>query len=949
MESNTPQLDQLLAPRMPEQSAAPIAEAPISNAPVNVINPNGELVSVPQSQIESMDLFNNGYSEATPEAIQQAKYSTLPQQIGAGIEGLGEGIAGPLFTGAERLAGVSGEGILGRKEANPGIHIASQAAGLGLGAFTGTGEARLLTEAGELGSKALGLGLEGAGNVSKIGSSAVKAAIENGIFQSGDEASKFLAGDPNQSTDTAISNIGFSTLLGGVFGAGFGSIPPLWHATVGSKAANLLQSVADHAGGIEGQTADHVNKAITASQLTVPAEIRAVLSESPKAQEYFKDLRQSPTSSGVELAKTAENFRNEISEGIAKTSGFTPSEVQSFTDLSEAKEGAKLGNLAAEEFDSKVSPLAEKFEELKAKKANVPLTPDQEVTDPTNPYVTQKMPGVTSQISDEFSKLTEKMLPDSEGMKVLNYAMKRLPEQKTIGDLGQLATDLDKNYNPFNPALNRDIAQIKSVLRDAESNATIKLLGEEAPELIEEHRAARDAWKQVSEIKEDLQSKLNLKGGNYNSNNAFVKNLKTYAEENPEKFLKKIANSNDTYLSKILDENFPETAKAVKEFQLKELLGKSAAKAKGEQVLNPTTFFQKVKDLSPELRASIFSPEQLKSIEAHQTLWETLNKIDKDRNFSNTAPTLMRYLKNLPGTALGLVTAALAHNPILGAILGGLTNTIGHSAPDAMKLGFLKFMGSSAPIEPGAFKTMVEFFQSAQKGESTASKAVKGIFQSGRLVLPTAFDSEKDREKFDKRLLMLQSDPTPLFKVGGSLGHYLPDHQTALASTASSAVNYLNSLRPQVVKMNPLDPELKPSKDQTAAYHQALDIAEQPLSILSKIKEGNLTSQDMVHFSNLYPGLQKTLQTKIMAAMTEKLADGESIPYKIRMGLSLFMGQPLDSSMTPQGIQSSQMTFMQDVTPQGSPNGPHKIAQNSMKRLSSMDQTPLQANQERRH
>jgi hypothetical protein len=44
--------------------------------------------------------------------------------------------------------------------------------------------------------------------------------------------------------------------------------------------------------------------------------------------------------------------------------------------------------------------------------------------------------------------------------------------------------------------------------------------------------------------------------------------------------------------------------------------------------------------------------------------------------------------------------------------------------------------------------------------------------------------------------------------------------------------------------------------------------------------------------------------TNEMIGVTEKEM---SIPYKTKMSLSLFMGQPLDSTMTPQFIQATQM------------------------------------------
>src|ERR1019366_5705689 len=74
-----------------------------------------------------------------------AKYSSTGQQIGAGLEGVAQGVAGPLATLAEQglsklgVPGLTDEDIAGRQEANPITHGLGEAAGLIGGTLTGTG------------------------------------------------------------------------------------------------------------------------------------------------------------------------------------------------------------------------------------------------------------------------------------------------------------------------------------------------------------------------------------------------------------------------------------------------------------------------------------------------------------------------------------------------------------------------------------------------------------------------------------------------------------------------------------------------------------------------------------------------------------------------------------------------------------------------------------------
>jgi hypothetical protein len=71
--------------------------------------------------------------------------------------------------------------------------------------------------------------------------------------------------------------------------------------------------------------------------------------------------------------------------------------------------------------------------------------------------------------------------------------------------------------------------------------------------------------------------------------------------------------------------------------------------------------------------------------------------------------------------------------------------------------------------------------------------------------------------------------------------------------------------------------------------------------------------------------------------MTESLSKGKSIPYKTRIGLSMFMAQPLDSTMTPGAILSAQPQPAPPPQPQGKEKG------SSLAKLPKSYQTPGQA------
>lgn len=165
----------------------------------------------------------------------QSQYGTPGQQALTAIEGAGQGFAGPLATGAEALlhaAGVPGlspEEQELRAQANPAIHIGAEIGGFGLGALFGTGEAALLAKIGESAKT-----LHAVSKLSPLLKTGIKVGAETAALQAGNEISKVINQDPNQSLGSAAINIGLSGILGGAGGVALGTIPHLWN-TVANK------------------------------------------------------------------------------------------------------------------------------------------------------------------------------------------------------------------------------------------------------------------------------------------------------------------------------------------------------------------------------------------------------------------------------------------------------------------------------------------------------------------------------------------------------------------------------------------------------------------------------------------------------------------------------------------------------------------------------------------
>lgn len=127
-------------------------------------------------------------------------------------------------------------------------------------------------------------------------------------------------------------------------------------------------------------------------------------------------------------------------------------------------------------------------------------------------------------------------------------------------------------------------------------------------------------------------------------------------------------------------------------------------------------------------------------------------------------------------------------------------------------------------------------------------------------------------------------------------------------------------------------------------------MVEQPLTVLNKVKDGTVNSQDMKTLNAVYPNLYTKLKDKLSQALVERADKDKLIPYKTKLGMSLFMGQPLDSTMTPQAIQAVQTAGMNVPSqPQGGPPPGKQHGQMAkLDKLAGMYGTPLTARQQSR-
>lgn len=849
------------------------------------------------------------------------KYST-PEQMGkTALEGIAQGVAGPLAPYLERKLDIAkGEDILGRQKENPVTHGAGEALGLGASTLAGVpGVGTGMEMAGEAAVHSLGLA-EPVSYAAKVGSSAVKAAAEMAVLQGSDETAKMVLSDPDTSAQSAISNIGMAAALGGAGGAFMtGALSPLWRATVGDNVEKFLGGFKDHLNGVGHTIPEEMKAAQDTLGINIAPEIKGA-NVSPRGAQFYNDLKSSQSGA----IKTAEaTLHNDVANSIMQATGRTAEDFQNYDIASAGREGM---NTFEKEYRAKSEPITKEFNDL------------------TEPFKSAKVDDRhVAELSDAVvRKAQEKgwLGSDIPQQKIVNGVLNRLPELKTAEDVKRLMTTID-NIASENPmALSHAARDLKGLVLDTQQDVLGKAIQEGSPNLYDRYVNVRGQYKDLAKLSNEVGAQLNI--GKFTGPEGLL--AKLAEKRSPEEFMNKLSPAGNAEILPFLEKHFPQTLEHIKDNELKKLIAPAVKAAKGDLPLNVQTLNNAIKSklAGQQAYAKWALPEALiKRAEAGEYLLKQAIPGIKD---SGTAGWLQRKIAGLPSSAMGAVAWATGHNPLIGGLVGHAAELLNKQAPEAIKLALLRFVAADQPIEAQGFKSAVDFLHNVIKGEATINKATVNVFKPGTQVLAdNLMPSKEDRTKLDKIIDKLQDKPDAMLAMtNGKTGHYFPDHQTQLSASAARNVQYLQSLKPRPHQAGPLDRPIAPSPAEEARYHRALDIANQPAIVLQHVKDGTVQVSDLQDLKALYPALYTKMAAKISNNMINRHSDEEPIPYKTRMGISLFLHQPVDSSMNPASIIAAQPK-PKDPPPQAQAQGKAKRGVSSLGKTNKGYMTPNQA------
>lgn len=931
-----------------------------------VVSPSGEFGSVPNEYLTEALHPDNGYRIATPEDIAAYQHTQQYGGVGGAAKAAGNAALSsatfgtvPGIGSAKDIQGYASEnpvsdvvgGIL--PYAVPGIGEAEGAGLAAKAARLATTVPRAIGEAGEAVKAASGL--------TGVGANALQYAAEGAIMQGQSEVSKMLLKDPTQSASNAVANEGLSALLGGALGAatgGIGKVADLWESKFGAKAGESI---------IDKSLPDIATQELQAG-ISIPASLKDALSGNQDAYNKVQVLQKVPeTIAGKLMAQDVGSLYDQAEQKTLESLGASDSMVSKSVDNYDT--GSQLSDAIKARIEAGKKVYGPIYDSLRGQYKQIPVTAEQK--EAFAGQLTQKLSeaGIggfegsaeSSAMSNLFKSLDK--ISDAEGIKNLNTGLNNAAKNPELQRLAAVAGPTIKDFESSvvqnhltsiaEGSAPNTLSNLSSTLQkaieagspEAAIEAAAHVEGaqgkyaqatqsdaQKAQALLGQRKTADAAFKKDMALMSELRQSIGL--GRFKGTNGFIRSLDDKA---PEQVLQRLSNKNRQDLIEVLQKEVPEAASILKNYHLNDQLHDAQLPGGG---LNTKKFLNTLLDgdKTPAHIQTLMAgnPAVIQRLEAVKNI---LNAIPKDGNPSNSANMLNRIWSGKVGTLMG-GAMGLGGGHVTGGILGAIgEKTISEIKP-FLSYKTLQMRGGGTSIVPSNVKALYDYAKSVSVGHTLVNKSVNSLFNSNQALPDSKLPSAADRSKLDKYITQIRNNPNALNNTASNLRDILPDHMPPLSLQAKQAVDYLTSIKPHSSLGLPFDSKIPPSAGQVTEYNRQLDIAEQPLMAVKYMKEGSLTPNDLNTLKNVHPQMYQQLSQKIMGELPNSKSP---VPYKTRLAMSLFVGQPLDSTMTPQAIISAQPLPPAQVPQGGAPGNKPKRSTSSLNKLSSQYKTPTQS------
>ena len=867
---------------------------------------------------EARELVKQGtHSQPTPEQLQylldKKEFNSPIQQIGAFTEGMLE----PNTFGAYgKLASAMGltdeESILKRQEFNPGLHALGEAAGTvaGIALAPETSLPGLITKAGTAAQKAIAA--KGLGKVSQL---AIQGAVEGALYTAQHEVSERLLGDPSATAENMLSDIGLSAALGGGLGLAFSPVSigidkainsgrgfvgrGATAKSIGNKAIPMTEMLpsmgipeAERAGIVDGmrQLRDNVGELDEAVKDLGLPDIDAFRSASPFVKKMYAGGVRNPTWVGAGLA-------GDLQQGYKTIEGVVDNALGADIGLTKADAGRALKESIVSKVDSEYQPIKQIFSEMKDAGSIVPLEENA-------------VKSLSKDVGNIESLMVREGVPlskNSAGYKLSQRVSEEVKNLRTVDELQRYRTQLGQDIPIASQQEKHVLGEIRNKIDDTIELSIIKEaknIPEGSPlkarfdQLLIDNTLSKEAYGVLKTKIQDLGKGLgkNFKGGQG------VQAFKDWLEETaPEVVADKLFTKNNSEFLSFFKQSFPEESKLLASLKKSQLRDKALEGG----IVDPSTVLKEIDKLEPEAKEFLFSADELKNLK-QSALWvDVAKEVSKGFNPSETA---------------GAMSWLDLFNPLK------FHEFVGKNTGDLIKKHVINQLVRSSPGDAPMIMAITNMANFAAKTRDRVERYSGGIFGKAAQTM-----IESNRKKEEEGMLPA-STPVKMNKIGtmvkaysnspgsliehlanntGQVSGYAPDSINSFSASVGTAVSFLASKVPEEVKASPLDAPSVPSNDKIEKFNRYAEVVDNPISVLAKVKSGNLLPQDIETLTVVYPQLYSQMQQSVYGKLIDFTSkhDVSEIPYKTKLGLSMFLGQNLDSTMSPQGIINNQQVL----------------------------------------
>lgn len=422
--------------------------------------------------------------------------------------------------------------------------------------------------------------------------------------------------------------------------------------------------------------------------------------------------------------------------------------------------------------------------------------------------------------------------------------------------------------------------------------------------------------------------------------------------------------------AQFLKEDMPEFLDVLGRAKKAEIYAKGMGggdKFKSRTALNNILLDEK---MSPEQRALFFTPEEISKLKDAKTY---LDRFSATSNFNPSGTSGAQSYQGLLAHPLATgVAMALGNLKDLAALKVMRSHIPGVSYAKVGQLAAIERASNLA--RQRIVSTAKNVFEAVQKsteiqtGEAGAGKKIEGSLEkklegyTGSQLSPK---SEPTKKKDDaiadiESVRQMANSPEALLarieKITQGLYDNAPNISGSFQQSMVRATQFLHSQVPTLPE--PLPMAAKPVMNQAAIekFQRALGAVHDPVEVMRKIRTGGLTREEVMAVQQVYPKLYQQMVGQLTQQMVDYQAkkDKPPLPYQTKLGLSKFLGQPLDHSMLPQTIVSNQialagMAAKKEAQQQQAQSTPVRASQKGLGSLTQSSQmlTPMQATAQR--